>query len=847
MSGNSSKPSTASASGSESARSFPYRSARQPTATTAFADPSLLSSEASSRVSTESFFAASTKPHVFTTTVSASSGSLTSRNPPASSRPASSSESTSLRAQPSVTRATVVKGPGRAVVSGSAVIAISKYDGQPLVWRTCTSRGGAGSSPGVAALGSADLAVTQGDLGFPGLVEVLQVAPGTDSGDAEQRRRLRRGEVVRPVGKAAQGVLDELEGLRPEPLRQALGRSCHPEQPVHVGLVGVLAGDAGVGLLVVLQTKAQVVIGERLHQVVDDAAAQRPANGVGLPRRGDHQHVHLRRGVPQAREQVETGDVREVYVEQHQVGLETLRLGERLRTVVRHAGHREARRSLDEAGVDPRHHEVVVDDQHLDHGVACRSAGCRDGSVAVNTAPLSPSSPLLLVTTTSPPRRRQTSRTSARPKPRPPSEPLVLVEYPCRKTRSGSPTPGPVSWTRTVIASESSTTSTATRGRSSAPSAAAASRALSTRLPTTVVRSRARSPYTLPTCDSGSSCRSTPRSTARLALAISKAATVASAIREVTSSYSDVRLIRTPSTNCTTSPYSSRCSRPEIVCSWLANSWVCARSVSLVARLVPSSRSSADSSVRSRSVVTQPITVPCERIGLRLKASTLSPTSTSRSGSGCLLVSTSTSCASMSSSSTGRPTASAGSWRSCRALSLTTVIRRCGSRAITPSLTPCTSASRCSTSPAISVGSMPRVCRFTRRASSSEPPIPNRLATPRKTSRFGATSPSRLHTDGTSRPTAAMPITSPRRSYTGTSARTTRPPPASWLPVQAAPASTLRAPRRTLSPTRLGSEDTSTTRSVRARNTEGDPDTVRTDSATEASPELSKGRACWIR
>src|SRR3954449_7763934 len=120
---------------------------------------------------------------------------------------------------------------------------------------------GAGSSPGVAALGPADLAVTQGDLGFPDLVEVLQVAPGTDSGDAEQRGRLRRGEVVRPVGKAAQSVLDELEGLRAETLRQALVRSCDPEQPVHVGLVGVLGGAAGGGLLVVLEADPWALMG----------------------------------------------------------------------------------------------------------------------------------------------------------------------------------------------------------------------------------------------------------------------------------------------------------------------------------------------------------------------------------------------------------------------------------------------------------------------------------------------------------------------------------------------------------------------------------------------------------
>ncbi len=56
-----------------------------------------------------SFLADSTKPHVLTTTVSASSGSSTSRKPLAASRPASSSESTSLRAQPRVTRATDVR------------------------------------------------------------------------------------------------------------------------------------------------------------------------------------------------------------------------------------------------------------------------------------------------------------------------------------------------------------------------------------------------------------------------------------------------------------------------------------------------------------------------------------------------------------------------------------------------------------------------------------------------------------------------------------------------------------------------------------------------------------------
>src|SRR6185436_17705663 len=86
--------------------SAPYRSAMHPTATTFCGPPSPLRSAASSSASTLSFLACSTKPQVLTSTVSAPAGSSTSRNPSAASRPASSSESTSLRAQPSVTTAT---------------------------------------------------------------------------------------------------------------------------------------------------------------------------------------------------------------------------------------------------------------------------------------------------------------------------------------------------------------------------------------------------------------------------------------------------------------------------------------------------------------------------------------------------------------------------------------------------------------------------------------------------------------------------------------------------------------------------------------------------------------------
>src|SRR3954471_15976655 len=79
----------------------------QPTATTAWVLPCPLRSLASRRASTESFLAASTKPQVLTTATSASAASFTRSQPSASKRPASSSESTSLRAQPRVTSATV--------------------------------------------------------------------------------------------------------------------------------------------------------------------------------------------------------------------------------------------------------------------------------------------------------------------------------------------------------------------------------------------------------------------------------------------------------------------------------------------------------------------------------------------------------------------------------------------------------------------------------------------------------------------------------------------------------------------------------------------------------------------
>ena len=80
--------------------------------------PSPLRSEASSSASMESFLAWATKPQVLTTATSASAASSTRSQPSACNRPASSSESTSLRVQPRVTRATLRREGAEVVTRG---------------------------------------------------------------------------------------------------------------------------------------------------------------------------------------------------------------------------------------------------------------------------------------------------------------------------------------------------------------------------------------------------------------------------------------------------------------------------------------------------------------------------------------------------------------------------------------------------------------------------------------------------------------------------------------------------------------------------------------------------------
>src|SRR6201986_4994061 len=149
----------------------------------------------------DSVFAASMNPHVLTRTTSASSPSPRSSQPPAASRAASSSESTSLRAQPSVTRLTV---------RGRAGSEASGREGTPADYGT--ARGARAGSARRAGGQAGAPGGRRGDLHLLGRA------------DAERHRLVGAGGLLLPVDfqdnpfRVAQAQVDRL-GFLP-----ALGR-----------------------------------------------------------------------------------------------------------------------------------------------------------------------------------------------------------------------------------------------------------------------------------------------------------------------------------------------------------------------------------------------------------------------------------------------------------------------------------------------------------------------------------------------------------------------------------------------------------------------------------------------
>ena len=103
---------------------------------------------------------------------------------------------------------------------------------------------------------------------------------------------------------------------------------------------------------------------------------------------------------------------------------------------------------------------------------------------------------------------------------------------------------------------------------------------------------------------------------------MSSAATEGSRTAAVTASLNSDRLELTRCTKRTASSDSPSSISPAMVCSRLLNSCAWARRVSVTCRVRSSSRRSSSSSVRSRSVVTEPIGRPRLAIGSRLTTST---------------------------------------------------------------------------------------------------------------------------------------------------------------------------------------------------------------------------------
>ena len=254
---------------------------------------------------------------------------------------------------------------------------------------------------------------------------------------------------------------------------------------------------------------------------------------------------------------------------------------------------------FDEPAVDLGHHEVIVDDEHVTHA---RPAGrtASGGSRTTNIAPPAGAS----LTSTVPPCCAVTSRTNANPMPR-------RRHIRLRRHASGEDLlPEVFGHTGTGVGHRN-------RQALSIVDLHGDLRGLGAhrhvdRIVDQVaeqrdhIRRHRRGQGGQ--MRSGASSSVTPLSAASEVLAISRAATAGSEIRLVTASLISARRRVSVPTRSVPSRTHRAGPGPEMVCSWLANSWVCARSVSVTLLCDDSWPCSAASSVLSRIVVTVPIT-----------------------------------------------------------------------------------------------------------------------------------------------------------------------------------------------------------------------------------------------
>ncbi|MNI76903.1 hypothetical protein D3C73_1331600 [compost metagenome] len=74
-----------------------------------------------------------------------------------------------------------------------------------------------------------------------------------------------------------------------------------------------------------LQAFLQVRLGEGFDEVMDDPAAQGLSDGFHLAGSADYQDIEVRCNITQLVHELQSVDVREMDVQQHEVGLEPLR------------------------------------------------------------------------------------------------------------------------------------------------------------------------------------------------------------------------------------------------------------------------------------------------------------------------------------------------------------------------------------------------------------------------------------------------------------------------------------------------------------------------------------------
>src|SRR5438132_1736077 len=368
-------------------------------------------------------------------------------------------------------------------------------------------------------LGPPGRSVAERQLDGARLLEVFEVAARSAAADARPLGDVDGGDAR---GGATHGVEHEGEGRRRDSLREpsaALGAE-EREEVIDVLLARLAqALEAPAQRGVALEPVAEGVEQERLDEVLDDPSLHRGPQRVDVLCGRDGDYVDRRLMGAKSPDHVQAGYVRQIDVQQHELRLQPVDEEQCLGAGVRFADHAEAGYALGVRPMDGRGHEVVVDDEDVEHVAATWRSRC--GRNAVKTAPPSFS------TRTQPPRRRFTVwLTSARPRPRRPVPAATFVVKPSRKMTSISAgsMPGPVSRTRTSTPSGSSRIVTSI---SPPPFEPTESSALSTRLPTTVTSSRASGQSSGRRVPSPT-CRSIPRSDATAALPSSSASSVGS-------------------------------------------------------------------------------------------------------------------------------------------------------------------------------------------------------------------------------------------------------------------------------------------------------------------------------